>query len=395
MFPNICVLNIVHVLVYLFDMPLQMDGIFTSEGDLHHLDNVTTAQPIDAYNEPFIKISEETFKQTTFIVKVILTPVVCVLGIIGNSIGLVVLRHDSQLQSPSFYVYMRALMTFHIVTAVNRIVFTIPNFIEIYNYYLGNYLASHYGRIRLYVDKLFSCLSAGVLTAMSTERLRALLNPFTFKNIWLSKYPFRVVAVMFIMFAVFLIPFTVCCKPTTFVNSENRTEYRTRERSDFWKHFMDEYVMIETIVQHYVAPLCVLTANLAIPIVYYRYLNSTVLADNVTTPRKKQQKKMTTIVLCIVALYLLMSVCPMFALTLDYVNEEYSFSGRHSAVYYFFMMLGKFFEHVAAAFDCIIYIFVSKHFWRIFLIKFCKRCVHRPKSVSSVCSGSSNNRQLY
>lgn len=373
-----------------------MDGIFTTEGDLQHLDNVSAAQPIDAYSEPFIKISEETVKQTTFIVKLILTPVVCVLGIIGNSIGLVVLCHDYQLQSPSFYFYMRALMAFHIVTAVNRIVFTIPDFIEIYNYYLGNYLASHYGRIRLYVDKLFSCLSAAVLTAMSTERLRALLNPLTCKNIWLSKYPFRVVAVMFILFAVFLIPFTVCCKPTAFLNSENRTEYRRRERSDFWKRFMDEYVMIETIVQHYVAPLCVLTVNLAIPMVYYRYLNSTILTDNVTT-RKKQQKKMTTIVLCIVALYLLMSVCPMFALTLDYVNEEYSFSGRHSVVYYFFMMLGKFFEHVAAAFDSVIYIFVSKHFWRIFVIRFCKRCVRRPKSFSSVCSGSStcNNRQLY
>lgn len=334
-------------------------------------------------NSPFIPITVEMYKQFSVAVYVILIPLLCTVGLIGNVTGLILLRKDANMQSSSFYSYMSALMGAHIARNVLSLINSIPQFAYVYDFYLGNYIEQHIRRQTIYFAKLLDTFSASVLFFMSLERLFALIRPITFKDKWFSRNPRLTLTLAFLTFAVWAIPFPSCCEIRSSLNSDNKTFYFLRERNTVWKNFMNIYVLVSSIIQYYFAPISILIVNIAIPIAYFRY-QKVISQDELDFRRSSQQKKITSVVLSIGVLYLLMSVPSMFANTLDYIDEDYSFSGRYSHIYFFFTRLGTLLMHVNTACDCIVYIFVSKRFWLLFKRILCHCCFQKEKLTTNL-----------
>ena len=334
---------------------------------------------------PFIPVTVEMYERFLFVVKVIIIPALCILGMVGNGVGLVVLRQDSRLHSHNFHVYMCGLMLSHMAASVTNLLFGIPNIINIYDYYMANFLLQNMRPIAIYLTKLFDNFAACILLMMSAERLMSLLQPLTFRNTWVLKFSRIILLVGFLLISVVLLPFPLCCSPLKFVNSENKTEYRFAERSLFWKDFMNQFVFIASIVQYFIFPLCILFVNCGIPIAFYRYNKLCIVTIHADVQRSQQQSKLTILVVCIVVLYLVMSIPNMFGLTLDFFNDEYSFSGRYAHIFYFFGCITTVLTHLNYACDCMIYIFSIRRFRRRIQELCCKHCI----SLSSATQGTS------
>lgn len=320
-------------------------------------------------HEPFI--TKEIYNQFLLVVDVVLIPAVCVFGLIGNSVTLAVLRHSSGRQTSNFTIYMTTLLVAHISRNFISLVFSVARIAYIYDFYIGNLLEQHMRRQYVYFFKLLDVFSSCDLLIMSGERFMVLLRPMTFKEIRLSRCPRGLLVSIFVFFAITLLPFPLCCEVEARLNSENKTQYYFYERNAAWKHFMDTYVFLVTVVQHYVVPLCILFVNIAITFAYVRYTKE-VTQSPLDIFRSNQQAKLTVVVLTIGIFYLLMSFPTLFGLTLDFVNEEYSFTGKYSHIYHFFIRLGTLTLHFNSAFDCILYIVVYKHFWSVLRLIICK-----------------------
>lgn len=88
-------------------------------------------------------ISQKALDQFALVTHVIFIPVICILGLVGNSLGIFLLRRDSRIHSVSFHFYMTALLATQIFLLIMGAVRSVPEMIKLYDQVFGNYLEQY------------------------------------------------------------------------------------------------------------------------------------------------------------------------------------------------------------------------------------------------------------
>lgn len=314
--------------------------------------------------EPSLYISNETFEKFSLISGIIITPIICVLGIIGNTIGLALLCKTSRIGRLSFHNYMLALLTIHLMTLLVGLVRWIPAMIKTRDRYLGNYTEEHMRVLCVYIDFVLLHISSFILITMSVERLLSLVRPFTFKAFCPTRHPRMTIFVCTMISITYLFPFALFFTVDSSLNADNQTEFFMTVK-DNWKEEMNSMLYVETTIIHFVCPAAVLVLNIAIPAVFYQSLKTNAVYFRYETARGKQLKKMTGIVLSITGTYFLLSLPNMSAHILTMTSDQYKFNGQHRNVFYLFIGLGNIFFYLNAGGAAVIYILSSRRGWSV------------------------------
>lgn len=345
----------------------------------------TAASPVLHHADPPFAISEVTFKRFNLVNSFILSPLVSLIGIIGNSVGLYILRKDQNRRNMSIYTYLFSLMVFDIAPLFCGFELPVTDVIALFDKELGQFLQSYTFVIVGYFNILLKHMSAVMLIVMSLERWLSMVFPFKVKYMVLSKHPKTITVLSFILTAMYVTPFSISFRPATFKDEENNTVYANNIAEDFQDMFF-VYRYFETVILLYICPAVILIINILIVIAYSRILQkkqSTLKTDKNTGG----QTKVTAIVLSVAGLYILLSIPFIFIQSLLLTNEDYSFYGPYKFTFFVFIRLGDLLARVNAAVDFFIYIFVSNHYRGILTSIMCK-CLEENKTVEFSSSGN-------
>lgn len=317
--------------------------------------------------EPFI--SKEAFDQFYLITELILNPIICIFGLVGNSVGVQLLRRDSRTQGLGFRFYMLVLLITEIVLLCLGLIRPVPEIIKLHNSQFANYFERHMTFTFVFAETCIAFIASCVLILLSAERLFSLVRPFTFKEYFIVKHPVTVFCICVFLSFAYTIPVAFCLEVTTELSAENATIYILATRPNM-EGFMNNYLLFEAVVLHCLCPVALLAFNTALLIAYRRYQKTNTSTFSSKCARDTQASKLTVIVVTIIVLFLLLSIPDFIGLSLGFTNEEYSFKGKYRQVFRFLIALSNCFEYVNASCTATIYIFASSALRR----NFCRCC---------------------
>ena len=351
--------------------------------------NNTTTSVIGDESNSFLTF--DTYERFAFICNTIVTPILCIFGIVFNGLGLGVIWPDIKEQKMSIYIYLCALTLSDMIYLALGLIREIPAVMKYLKAENSDLFEETMKRVVIYIDIVFSHTSTGMILVMSLERTIALVRPLHVKTTWFAKYPIRIVIICFVFNIIFLLPFAIYLEVTSYTTG-NSTEYYLRFNPNVETQ-MKYYMIAQTIVDYFIPTACLLITTTIIPIKYYtfskeRRINLSISSGNIAN----RQMKITTTVFAITFMYFLLSVPNISVKILGLVDEEYSFDGKHKLVFWFAIDLSNLFFIINAANDCVIYILVSEYYRNIFRMKYCKCCRHntRYRDDSQVASRAAN-----
>ena len=317
---------------------------------------------------PIIPFTMEQFDESLFVIRVFLIPISSIIGTFGNLYGLYVIRRDAHSTNNTFFFYMFALLFQNTVHCVNAFVYNIPWIVMRYDVDLGNRLEKYVVQASVYIGKVFNHFAATTLIQMSSERLFSLLQPFSFQQIWLFKYPRRVSLIAFIIYSICLLPFALCCKVIP-IQEGNTTALGMVFRGPGWFMLMSQYVFYQALFISIIIPLIIFLLNASIPLAYYQYSKNTEMKSqmNYDSKRRQQQTKISVVTLSTAISYFILSIPTMMAFALSFYDREYGYFGKYGYIFNFFITLSAFLTNINAMFDCLIYVVVSSEAWQKFL----------------------------
>lgn len=309
--------------------------------------------------QPIFDISPEILSAFIYIVNIILTPIVGVIGLTGNIIGLYLLRIESVRRPLTFNIYLKALLlvdSSYLALGIIAAIVDVVNLLQDN----GNFLAAHFEFYKIYFDTCLSVLSVCMVIVLSMERLASLLWPFTVKKIFLSRHPLIVVVIAFItstgVYSFLPLSTTVMISP----NSENMTEYMIGIKPGY-QTLVDWFTVVTFTISYNILPVLVLVLNISIIIFFSRY--TTKLSTHVRSNKTKDyQSKITIIVVCVAGLYIVLSVPNIFVQVLILLDDDYKIDGKFKLFFFFFLHLGDFLLRINAAADFYIYMAVAQNF---------------------------------
>ena len=356
--------------------------IMISETNVFKMFNVTanenssgvcclTTDPGDVTtSEPSSFITEEAYKSFAFYTHLIVTPVLCIFGIVFNALGFGVIWPDVKQQKMSIYTYLCTLTLSDMIYLLIGLIRTIPTILKSLDIENAAYFEEHMKRWSIYFDMVFSHTSLALILVMSFERMLALVRPLKVKRTWFAKYPFGIIALCFFANVLFLLPFIVYFEVASF-SVGNTTAYFIRFNPSVEEE-MERYHVAQTIVDYFIPAVCLLVTNITIPIKYYRITQSrkTKFSDTAQNFTSRQMK-VTLTVFAVTLMYFLLSVPNLTIKILSFVDTDYSFDGKHKLVFWFAIDLSNLFAYINAANDCIIYVLVSDYYRGVFKRKYC------------------------
>lgn len=315
--------------------------------------------------QPFLDITRETLDSMRYFTDVVISPVVYILGIVGNSVGLCVLGKDKANRQMTIYVYLLALLAFDILYLFVSVLDSVVAIIKLYDNPMSVKLLVAIGNPCGYLDFLFNHVSVYLLIIMSIERLMVFVYPMGRQNSFLSKYPYRVVFTGFFVFALYLLPFPISLQYVEIHTPQNKTAYKIIRKEGF-ENVHKVGSLLELAVLQLIAPAIVFVVNTLILIFYSRFLTKRATTLNTDKKGAKNQRKITIVVVVACGMYFLLSMPNTFIQVLRLIDSDYSFDGRYRNTFAFFFLLGDLFARINAAVDFFLYILVSTKFRRIF-----------------------------
>ena len=323
-------------------------------------------------------ISEDTVKNFNTATKTFVNPAVCLLGFVGNSLGVGVLLRQARTQKLSIFWYLTALTLLDVVFLALGIIWVLPSIFMVYNPDLGRYLAQYMRLGLVYVDMNFTHSARFIVVVMSCERLVSVLKPLHVKETWLAMYPVRIIILCLIFNALFLLPVLINAKVVT-MQGGNTTEYMFTFRN--YETFMAPFMVVQVVVQSFIPLIFLVPINIAIPLQYYRISAKRRSVLNVASNEAmNQQGKITATVMVITFMYILLSA-PLIAIKLlQFVNPDFNMNGKYRIVLWFIIDLSKFLAYLNAANDFVIYFVVSNSYRAVFKELYCGRCRGKPAS---------------
>lgn len=345
--------------------------------------------------QPIFTITPDFYRQYFFIGNVIVSPVICILGICGNIVGLKVLWKDIQSSKQSTYRYMFALMIFDNAILFTGLVIGIVSVIEYINWFLANRIFTHNAFVAGYIDFVSYHCSSLLLIVMSLERLKALIRPLEVRLSWLYSYPKQIIVIIFITSAITNLPFPFLFEVITSRGANNSTYFNLRIKPDLMQ-FYEKYSFVETVVGCFY-PILLLVLNIAIPVTYCWIMRQRRLKFPSACPHRNRQMKVTMLVLWISVMYVLHSLPKLFLQTLIFIDHDYDFNGAFYLHFFTLTFTSDILARLNAANDFLIYFLVSERYRLILLNLCCKCCIseERQRTFSIFTRPVTVNPQLY
>ena len=184
----------------------------------------------------------------------VVTPILCVIGIIGNALGLGLLLNLKKENNVSIYIYLCALSLTDTLYLVVGVLCRIPYFLKFYDEGLANNVDRHAMVISIFMDQFLIHSSTAITVVMSIERLIAVVRPFKVKDSYFSQHPYKIVIFCIILHIISATPLAVYFEPSPFVNENNITEYAFRSRNAN----AAKVIIIEQTIFDFLVPVVIL-----------------------------------------------------------------------------------------------------------------------------------------
>lgn len=185
-------------------------------------------------------------------------PVVCVVGVVGNVLNLVVLSRSRRLRSVAF-IYLRwmtvadlnvvTLWTFYSVLLIARV-----------DLDASLQLTRFYGHVDIYWSNSVICVSNLLVMGLTIDRYLSVCHPLRTKIVHLPRTANIVVVVIYVMSFVINIPYTFNKKTEAKPNS---TDYEAVNRPSVTEHPLYVFVWVwgREAVSKFIPILCVVVLN--------------------------------------------------------------------------------------------------------------------------------------
>lgn len=317
-------------------------------------------------------ITREFTDNYDIVIHVYVNTAVCILGLFGNTLGIMVLLKDIQCSRASIYRYMLALMVFDNVYLFLGLASSAVAIIKAYDFYLHNFINNHFPFVSGFLDMMAFHVSSIILIIMALERLNALVRPLQVKHSCFSKCPVKIILLVFVGVVVYLLPFPFCFEVLDSKDQENKTLYFLQTKPDFFD-FYTNYNLVETVITC-LYPVALLVINIAIPIFYCRAVQKR-KTDLRSSSYDNQQLKITFVVLWLAFLYTVFATPKVFSQCLIYIDYNYQFDGKYAPTFFFLLFTGNLFQTLNAANDFFVYILISKRDRNILRFIICEKCI--------------------
>ena len=322
-----------------------------------------------------IGISEADIRKFSEVTKGIVSPLLSLIGFIGNSLGVGVLWRQGKQQELSIFWYLGALTLFDMIFLLSGIINSTHSFVKPFDPDLSKYLVASMRLGLTYTDNIVLHSSRMMVLVMSCERLLSVVRPLHVKDTWFAKYPIRIILVTLLFNMAFSLPLLINGKVATFTVN-NATDYVFTFRN--YDNFMTQYWVVEATVHSFIPMIFLIAINIAIPIAFYKVsvkhrsaLNTS--SNNAVT----QQKKITATVMVITIMNILLSLPIIGLKLLQFVEPNFNMHGSHRLVFWFIADITKFLAYVNAGNDFIIYFIVSNNYRQLFRAMYCSFCPSR------------------
>lgn len=337
-----------------------------------------------------ITVSPNAFKKFSFVLYVILTPLICVLGITVNTTGLCALRRDPKKHQFKFYTYMSFLLVFNLIFLMLGLYESTAEITTMVDYYLGNKLRSFTGILRGCLENMIKHTLSGIIIVMSLERLLSLSFPHYAKSSCLTRRPGLVVLSTFLIPAIYIIPGFTAFRIGMYKDSQNETVYEAFVSPEF-AGLLYATMSFETVILHYITPATILVLNIMIAISYARFNSK---RQSLKTRRASDaQPNLTAFVLSVAVLYVLISLPSVVSQTLVLADKNLDFYGKHKLTLMTFNNFGNFLARVNGSVEFALYVMVSKHYRQICYSMFCnwgeKKQGTESEQTTSTCTQGS------
>ena len=254
-------------------------------------------------------MSKEEAELANFIIYQLLIPIVCITGIIGNLMSLVVInkRKDQR----TFTKYIKVL------TGTDALLL-FCGMARFFCSMMRTQLPASSSQIKAYCDQIVSHglgylsmnLSAILIAIMSVNRLVAVVYPFKLKRFLFERYPKSTIIVVFIVKIIFCLPSVIWTEVVAHLDSQtNSTNYYVNYRS--WAKDLPfrQYFSVALIIFDMILPIVTVTvANIVILITLKRGKPITLATVKMNTGRHVEERRITVILVTISIFYVLTSI---------------------------------------------------------------------------------------
>ena len=331
-------------------------------------------------------MSESDILKFSSILRTYVMPAIGIIGLIGNCLGVGVLRTQAKQQKLSIFWYLLALVSIDVVFLLCAIIDGIPFNVRAFNPDLSRYLIAHFRLGLSYID--VNCIHTAryFVVVMSCERLLSVVRPLHVKSTWFARHPKRIVLACLLFNAIFLLPVPINATVVTIVTG-NVTNYAFTFKN--YETFMAPWWLAEAVVHSFIPMAILVPVNVALPISIYRASRG--LRSSRSTTQKgqnSQQAKVTATVMVITINYIILSIPLVAAKWFQYIDPEFNLHGRYRLVFWFFADVGKCLAYVNAANDFFIFFLMSRNYRSVFKKMYCGRC--SGKSAKKYLEKSSN-----
>ena len=319
----------------------------------------TTLSP-DGDGQPIFAITLDVYKQFSFFVDVVLTTLVCIIGIAGNSTGLYVLSKDQSPNRNAIHTYLIFLMSVDIIYLTVGLVLSAFYVIEMTDKRIGDVIRTSTLLYRPYIDNLLNYTSTLLLIFMSFERLLALIAPFRSKASVLTRYPGVIICLSVSAMGIFLIPFITSFYVEESFMEGNYTRIVMTLKPEFESLFKVTS-FVSNLFLHYLAPCIMLVVNIITLSAFskYRRQRAHILRSR---QNSRRQARITVVIVVVVALYLLLSLPNIFIHTLMLINTEYGYYGKYRLTFLVCVRVGDLLARINASADVFVYILICQQY---------------------------------
>ena len=314
-------------------------------------------------------MSKEEYDLANFIIYQILTPLVCVAGIVGNIISVIVINKTKSPQAFSKYLITLT------ITDILLLISGLARFSCSVAATMTRALAS---QIQAYCDLIVSHgfgytsmnLSSSMIVVMSIERLVAVTFPFMMKRFVLEIHPKYTISAVLIIQLILSLPSVIWTEvaASTAYSQTNTTIYYVNYRDWALDLQFRKYFSLFLIVFNMILPVVAVTlSNIVILIILKRRKNTIASNSRSTTDRSAEERRVTVTLVAISSFYLV-SVLPRLTIFIMSVALPNFLAIRRSEDYLFDTVQDASVLVVClnGAIDFFIYIMTSSEFREMF-----------------------------
>ncbi|XP_067662297.1 thyrotropin-releasing hormone receptor-like [Haliotis asinina] len=334
-------------------------------------------------------------RRTTYVINLILKPIVCISGFVMNVIGCCVLLHKSLRHSS--YRYLLGLLIadcgflfcgiLHMPTHITR------EYDVVYSSYFSSVLVIP---VWQYLERAFSKVSCYIICILALERLLAISFPLKVKTLVLVRHSGKITAALFVVIFIMHIPRIFLIRFVWRLNRQFNLSMYVREQITYdgpLQSFMTIYInFVLKVIMTYIPPFLLLVLNICIWIQLSLIRNRRKCLFG--TVSDEQWK--VTLTLLIISTFFLTVYIPLIAVNILETEDPIRFArgGTERNFRELLSSISSFGWAINSGNDFIIYIVTNVKFRATFKKMFCcrKQPLHVTKSTATSSSGSHSRR---